>query len=136
MQTVAVPIFENRSFERELEFELTEALIKEIELRTPYKVTRGGRADTMLSGSILSVERRTLTRSTATGLDAESQVQMIVSFEWKDLRTGEILRSRKSVQAEGRHVVTRPVGEPVEVARHEAVARISRRLVSLMRDDW
>ena len=38
VQTVAIPLFENRTFYQGVEFDLTEALVKEIELRTPYKV--------------------------------------------------------------------------------------------------
>ena len=36
IRSVAVPIFENRTFYRETEFRLADALVKEIEHRTPY----------------------------------------------------------------------------------------------------
>ena len=55
MRTVSVPIFDNQSFYQDVEFDLTEALVKEIELRTPYKVTGADRADTILQGEIVSV---------------------------------------------------------------------------------
>ena len=48
--TVAVPIFENKTFEREVAYDLTEAIIKEIEQRTPYKVADLAHADTLLRG--------------------------------------------------------------------------------------
>ena len=52
--TVAVPIFENKTFRREWEFRLTEAIAKNIEYRTPYKVAKQDKADTVLTGEVSS----------------------------------------------------------------------------------
>lgn len=136
IRTVALPIFQNRSFYRGMEFALTEALQKEIEHRTPYKVTRPGGADTILSGSIVSVDQRLLSRGLGAGLAQEVQVVVALSFEWKDLRSGEIIRRRSRLEGSGEFIPSRGVGEPVEVARHEAVDELSREIVSLMRGDW
>ena len=38
-----------------MEFELTEAIVKRIEADTPYKVTRGTQADTILDGQLIQV---------------------------------------------------------------------------------
>ena len=42
-------------YRRELEFRLTEAVVKRIELDTKYKVTDRSRADTELAGEIVTV---------------------------------------------------------------------------------
>jgi hypothetical protein len=47
---VAVPIFENDTYVRDVEFELTDAVIKELEARASYKVTARMSADTLLTG--------------------------------------------------------------------------------------
>ena len=49
ISTVCVEIFKNNTFDREVEFELADAIIKQIEARTPYKVTPPARADTILT---------------------------------------------------------------------------------------
>lgn len=136
VQSVAVPIFENRTFYRQTEFKLTEALIKEIEQRTPYKVTDSGSADTILTGTVLSVNQRLLSRDFESGLSQEVQVVVTVGFEWKDLRSGEIRRKRARIRGTGEYIPTRGAGEPFEVARHEAVDDLATRLVSAMRSDW
>jgi len=136
VRTIAVPILDNRTFERGTELGLTEALIKEIELRTPYKVTDPEAADTMLTGSVRSVDRRVLSRTLDSAIPQEMQVVVTADFEWKDLRTGDVIRRRGSIQGTGEYVPTRAVGEPFETARREAVAELARDIVSLMRADW
>ena len=136
VRTIAVPIFDNRSFDRELEFQLTEALIKRIEQETPYKVTHEAGADTILSGTILSVDRRLLSRDFDTALPQEQLLEVTASFEWKDLRTGQVRRQRSRIRGAGEYIPSRGVGEPVEVARLAAVDDLSRQILSVMRSDW
>lgn len=138
VHTVAVNIFESRTFYRDIEFELTEALGKEIETRTPYKLATGdSAADTVLSGTLVSVEERVLSRGQDTGaVPQEVQVVATATFEWKDLRTGDVLRRRGAVQGTGEFIPTHPMGQTFEVARHQAVAELSREIVSIMRRDW
>src|SRR5205807_567572 len=45
VSTVAVPIFTNRTFYRGVEFDLSKAVINQLESRTPYKVAPSERAD-------------------------------------------------------------------------------------------
>jgi len=135
IRTVAVPIFDNRTFYREVEFKLTEALTKEIESRTPYKVTRATGADTVLTGTVLNVDKRLLSRQFETGLPQEVQVVVTVNFEWKALRSGTVLRKRSRFRGTGEYIPTPPYGEPFEVGQHEAVSEVARDIVSVMRID-
>lgn len=136
IRSIAVPIFENRTFYRETEFRLTEALTKEIEARTPYKVVASGSADTALTGTVLRVNQRLLSRDRRTGLPQEVQVTVVVGFEWKDLRTGEVIRQRSRFEGTGEYIPTYPAGEPVEVARLAAIQELAKQIVSVMRNDW
>lgn len=136
VRTVAVPIFENKSFYRGVEFDLTEALVKEIELRTPYKVTGTNRADTIIRGTITSVSQSRLSRQSIGGVPQELEVHVMVDFEWKDLRSGQTLRQREGFESVGRYMPAAPVSEPLEVGQHEAVARMARAVVSVMAGDW
>src|ERR1051325_2587560 len=58
IHTVYVPIFESDSFRRNLGERLTEAVDKEIELKTPYKVVHTPDADSVLTGRILGDTKR------------------------------------------------------------------------------
>jgi hypothetical protein len=134
--TVAVPIFENKTFERGVEFELTEALIKEIELRTPYKVVRQGTADTVIEGTVVSANRRLFSRTPDAAVPQEVQFAVTARFQWKDLRSGEVLARRGRITGSGEFVPTRPVGETYETAQHGAVSELARDMVGIMRSDW
>lgn len=136
VRTIAVPIFENRSFERGVEFDLTEALIKEIETRTPYKVVRRGVADTVLEGTVTAVDRRVFSRVPDAAVPQEMQLSVTASFQWKDLRSGEVLARRGGIAGSGEYVPARQAGETYETAQHGAVAELARDIVNVMRDDW
>src|SRR5437868_8993113 len=56
--TVYVPMIESDSYRRDLGERLTEAVIKEIELKTPYKVVSTPDADSVLSTRLLTDTRK------------------------------------------------------------------------------
>lgn len=81
--TIYVPVFENRTFYRGLEFDLTKALVREIEARTPYRVVADSdQADIELVGKITS-----LTKVVPTGDQENQQAEIAVECTWKRLRT-------------------------------------------------
>ena len=98
IRTVYVPIFENRTFYRGWEFDLTKAVIRSIEAKTPFKVVHNcDQADTELIGSIINIQKTILNRNQ---LNEVREAEMLVTVEltWKDRRTGEVL-SRPSPRA-------------------------------------
>src|SRR5829696_6923511 len=56
--TVYVPMIESDSYRRDLGERLTEAIVKEIELKTPYKVVSTPDADSILSARLITDTRR------------------------------------------------------------------------------
>ena len=136
ISTVAVPIFENETFVRDVEFELTDALIKQIEGYTPYKVTSPARADTLLLGQIRSIRKDRLSKSTLTGLSEEVIVSVTIDFQWRDQRTDEPLVERWSFSGHGLFVPSRPTGEPVELGQFAVVQQLARDIVDEMRTEW
>ncbi len=135
-RSVYVPIFENQTFYRGAEMDVTEALIKEIELRTPYKTTRSAVADTELIGTIRSIEQRRVNRRADIGVVQEVEISIIVDWEWKDVRSGEVIRSRRGFESLGRFVPTSPVGEVYDNAQHVAASRMARDITTAMQADW
>lgn len=134
--TISVPIFENDTFYRDIEFQLTEVLIKEIERRTPYKVTSAVRADSAFAGRIRAVELDRLSRSRRTGLAEEAVVSVTIDFEWRDLRTNQLLVERRSFSGHGLFVPSEPTGEPIELGRFAAVQQLATDIVGEMQAQW
>lgn len=136
VSTVAVPIFENDTFTREVEFDLTEALIKEIEARTPYKVVDRSRADTVLIGRVKEVELDQLSKSKLTGLSEEVILRVTIDFEWRHQQTGRLLVERREFEGQGLFVPSRPTGEPIELGTFATVQQLARDIVDEMQAAW
>lgn len=136
VKTIALPIFQNRSYLRNFEFDLTEALIKRITTSTPYRVAGEAAADTILRGTITDISLTELSRDPRTGLANEMMVRVTVDFEWSDLRSGKPLVARTGFMTSALFVPSRPAREPLELARFEAVQQLARDLVDQMQSVW
>lgn len=91
IHTVYVPIFKNKTIWRGLEFELTRAVVREIESKTPFKVQSDcDKADTELLGTIVQFNKNILN---VNQLNEVRDVETVLGVEviWRDRRTGEIL---------------------------------------------
>ena len=136
VRTVAVPIFENDTYVRDVEFDLTDALIKEIESRTPYKVVNRSRADTILIGRIREVDLDQLSKSRLTGLSEEVILSVTIDFRWQHQLTGKLLLDRGQFQGQGLFVPSQPSGEPIELGQFAAVQQLARDIVNEMQAPW
>jgi hypothetical protein len=134
VRTVCVPIWENHTFRREWEFRLTEAIDKNIEYRTPYKLAPRNEADTILTGEIVDIQEGVLTNRFGTDLPRESELTVVVNFVWKDLRSGKILVERKALNRSATEIPQQ--GERVEDAEQLAVERLATAIVDQMQADW
>lgn len=129
-------VFANQTYERKLNGELTEAVIKEIESTTPYKVTAEGRADTVLRGTIQKVALRELSKSPSTGLSEEVLYEVSIDWEWVDQRTGKPITARNGFTASALFVPSRPSSEPNEIGRYAAVQSLATDIVANLQDNW
>lgn len=135
VRTVALDIFESREFRRGLELQLTEALAKEIEAKTPFKLAKKDRADTAITGQIEEVRQSTIGRDFELVRPRETAATVIVSFQWKDLRTGEVLVDRPRFVQTVDYI--RPLGEDFHHATQRAMDKLAERIVETMEsDDW
>jgi len=135
VRTVAVPIFKTGRtlFRRGLEMQLTEAVIKQVETRTPYKVVPQDRADTVLEGEVLAFTERVLTE-TPRNEPREVQVTVTVKLLWRDLRSGEVLRASRRLSENATFVVD--VGETEAKATLDSFDDLVERIVELMETDF
>jgi outer membrane lipopolysaccharide assembly protein LptE/RlpB len=134
VRTVSVPIFANKTFRREWEFRLTEAIDKNIEYRTPYKVVARKDADSLLSGEIVQIQENVLTNRFQTDLPRETELTIAVNFTWKDLRSGRMIVERKNFNRSATEIPQ--IGERVVDAEQLAVERLASAIVDQMQSDW
>ncbi|HVP10521.1 MAG TPA: LPS assembly lipoprotein LptE [Phycisphaerae bacterium] len=134
IRTVALDIFQTKEFRRDLETQLTEALAKRIEGETPFKLAKKDRADTILTGEIIEVRQATIGRDFRTVTPRETAATVVVSFQWKDLRTGEVLMDRPRFVQTVDYV--KPLGEDFYHASQRAMDRLAERIVEQMESDW
>lgn len=135
-RTVAVNVFRNQTYERKVNGELTEALVKEIEATTPYKVTSEGGADTVLRGTIRKVSLRELSKSRSTGLSEEVLYEVTLDWEWVDQRTGKPIAARTNFVGSALFVPSRPSSEPNEIGRYAAIQVLATDIVANLQDSW
>jgi hypothetical protein len=141
VHTVYVPMFESDSFRRNLGELLTEAVVKEIELKTPYKVVNSPNADSILSGRIVADEKRVLIETTN---DDPRTVEMnlVVDVTWID-RRGDMIRGPTlvplppdMVEIGQTSTLVAEVGQSIASAQQLAITRLAEQIVATMEAPW
>ena len=134
IHTVAVPIWKNNTFRRGLEFNLTEAIDKNIESRTPYRLAPINQADTELTGTIINASEGVLSNSFQTNLPQETQFTIVVNFTWRNLRTGAVLSRRVNFATSSTEIPQ--IGQQLPDAQQMAVERMAQAVVNQMQKSW
>jgi hypothetical protein len=118
IRTVYVPIFQNRTNYRGIEFQLTQAVIREIEAKTPFKVVHQCEtADTELLGTI-AVQNKAILNRNQQNLVREAELLLTVEVLWRDRRTGEVL------SGPGRRLIDAPAPMQVPAMMAQPVAGV------------
>jgi len=140
VRTVSVPIFKSNLFRRGMEFQLTEAVQKELKLRG-LRIAEGPNAETRLSGQIFSYDKNMLSES-ANDDPRELQLRLSVMVTWEDLRTGQILNQQEiALPPEAIALTTTAdfapeVGQSLATANQQVVDQIARDIVNKMEMPW
>lgn len=135
VRSVEVPIFKNSTAEPGQETLLTEAVIKELQ-RAGFRVTQNATADTTLLGALTAIDLRRLSADRKTGLVQEVDYRATVDFEWRDNRTGKVLKARRGFAASSSFAPARGAGEPIERGQYGAFDRLAKDLVDELRASW
>ncbi len=126
VNNIAVDVFGNDTFYREIEFQLTREITAELNQRAPVRVTRRRNADAILTGRIVSVSRPTLVESNR-NLVSEQAVVVQALVELRSAKTGKVLISfQRANRAE--FIVER--GESLETAFDEALRDLAEDIVN------
>ena len=141
IKTVSVPIFENDTYRRGLEYQLTEAVQKEIQNRTPYRLARGTDADTRLTGRIMQVRKDVLGENNNDD-PRQLQFSIMVRVTWENLRTGEILAQNEvPVAPEAIPLITQAgfapeLGQSQATATQSAINQLAKHIINMMEAPW
>ncbi len=140
IRTVEVPVFETNSFRRGIELQLTEAVQKQIQLRTPFRVVTDG-GDTRLTGRIIDV-RKSVLGETQFDDPRELQINLALEVVWEDLRAGRVLSQEQIPLApeltalRAQSEFAPEVGQSLATAMQQAVNRLARQVVDRMEAPW
>jgi len=133
--SVYVEMFDNQSFWRDVEYELTDALAKRIEARTPYKIVSSrDRADSVISGQIETVSQSVLSNERETGRPLEKEVEIRATVIWINLKTGELLIDNDSVAASASF--SQWQGQGFRYSSALAANKLAQKIVELMETPW
>ena len=141
IHTVYVPVFESDSFRRNLGERLTEAVVKEIEFKTPYKVVGRAGADSVLVGKITR-DRKDVVVENANDESRELSVSLAVQISWHTGQ-GETLRQAQTIPvpaplvdvAQSTNLVPE-VGQSTATAHQKAIERLAEQIVAMMEQQW
>lgn len=141
VQTVYVPIFENKTFRRGFEYQLTEAVQQKIQSRTPFRLAKGVEADTKLTGTIKSIDKSVL--ATTQNADPRNlNLKFVVEVTWEDMRSGRILSQQQvPITADVVGLVSQAafapeVGQSLATATKTATDSLANQIVQLMEAPW
>ncbi len=141
IRTVHVPVARNDTFRHDLGVRLTEALVREIDRRTPYKVTGDPNADSTLTCRVVGESKRVLAEADTddpTALDAAVAVQAT----WAS-RGGELLMQNSVIPTPDLAILfgqdarfVPEAGQSIDTATQEAIEDLAERIVSQMEMRW
>ena len=132
MDTIYVKVFENNTFYRGLDFELTELVHAEILSRTDLVVVRENAADISLACALEGVDKSVL-QEDENDMPQEVQLRVSISAAAVD-RSGKSIFSQKRLNKSVRYVVA--LGETESIARSRALREVAEELVYRLAEEW
>jgi hypothetical protein len=139
--TVYVPMIESDSYRRDLGERLTEAVVKEIELKTPYKVVSTPDADSILSARLVNDTRRTIIEN-AFDDPRLSEVELRAEVTWLNRRRLPIVPTQTLALPPELVLISQTtnlipeVGQSVATSQQQAIERLAQQIVSTMEARW
>ena len=135
IENVRLEMFDNRSFRRGVEYELSDALAKRIEAETPYKlVSDRDRSDSVISGQLVAITESALTIDRDVALPLEREVVLTAVVNWKNLNTGQLMINNKTVTVAASYSEFQ--NQDFTYASALAANKLARKIVELMENNW
>lgn len=141
IRTVHIPIVRNESFRHDLGPQLTDALVREVERRTPYKVVSNPGADSTLRCNISAQSKVVLTETSSDDPRAlDSAITVGASWTSRDgrrLMQNSVATLETDSTGFSQSVRYVPeAGQSIDTANQDAIDQLARRIVSQMESRW
>lgn len=134
IRTVHVAMVESESFRKFLGPQLTEAVVKEIELGTPLTITEPALADSFIQGRLITAQKRVIGEDRSDE-PRELLIDYRLEVSWVD-RTGVPLMQRQLVRLDLDVAFVPEGGQSMATAQQELIQRIAREIVGQMEMPW
>ncbi|NIP85670.1 MAG: hypothetical protein GTO03_08950 [Planctomycetales bacterium] len=141
IRTVHVPVFRSDSIRRDLSEWLTEAVVKEIELKTDYKVVGRDQADTILEGVLIWDEKSVLAETSGDQPRA-LDVSLLAHVRWIN-RQGQLLSPEMHLPlpdtltvVEESAILVPEVGQSLVSSQQQVIHRMAEQIVAMMEVAW
>lgn len=143
IRTIYIPMVESDSYRRDLGERLTEALVDEVELKTPYKVVASPNADAVLSVRLLNDIRRTLvedafdaTRAAENNLRAEVSLVNRRRTGFAPAQPLLLDLPAELVDIGQTSLMVPAAGQTVASSQQVAIERLAQQIVGTMEEPW
>jgi hypothetical protein len=138
--TVYVPMIESDSFRRDLGERLTEAVAKEIELKTPYKVVGTPDADSILAARLVSDTKRVIVENQNDDPRAV-ELAMFTQVNWINRRRQPLgpmatIPLPPELGVSQTAPMLAEAGQSVAVQQQLAIQRLAEQIVATMEEPW
>ncbi len=141
LRTIYIPVVRNETFRHDLGVQLTEALQKEVETRTPYKVVADPSADSTLTCRITSQTKRVIVEANT---DEPRALENMLSLEltWTDRQGNLLMENRFVPQGElafyfiqGSDFIPE-AGQSIATSQLRAIEQLAQQIVNQMEVRW
>ncbi len=133
INSIYIPIFDNTTFRRGLEFDLAKAVKDEIMSRTNLRIVQKESADTILYGTIVDFTESVLIQNVRDDI-VESRVEIYVDIKLVDRRTDRTLVEEKDLFESAEFIVNR--GENINSATKENLFKLAETIVNHLEENW
>ena len=137
IRTVYVPIFRSVTFRRDINFMITEAVIKEIERRTPYHVVGNpDGADTTLDGTINFSDKNIIVESPF-NLPRQLTAMMVSTVTWTDNTIApEDRKNTNPAVVQETFNFYPEIGDTAQMSFYRCCEKMAIQIVNMMEEPW
>ena len=133
------PFFNPASFRQGLGEQLTEAVIKEIQLKTPYRVVCAADADSILTGKIVNETKRILAED-INDVPRSIGTNFVAQVRWES-RSGDLLRDNlvalpPLLQINQTANLIPVGGQSIATAHRRAIQQLAEQIVAQLEYPW
>ena len=141
VRTVYVPMVEADPTRRHLAERLTEAICKEIEARTPYKVVGRPSADSILECRIVQ-KRETVSLTNSSNDPRQKTGTLALQVQWRDRRSQELRQvdvpiwDERTARITASDSMVAEFGHSLLTSEQNQIDQIARQIVGMMESPW